>query len=245
MAMKVRHMRTSKSGRGGGHFHYIDYLDSSGNGQTKMFISKRTKARHNHKIRAFVVLISDGHTHQLKGSQQKGGGTLQDANPRMMENSIKRIAGGFLLQDGDSGKVEEEKLKIVTERHPNDRELKDLLIAYRIAKHVKSNAIVYVKDGASVGIGAGQMSRVDASRIAASKAKDASRALGREKSISIGSVVASDAFFPFADGLFSAIEAGATAVIQPGGSIKDQEVINAANEKEIAMVMTGIRNFRH
>ena len=102
-----------------------------------------------------------------------------------------------------------------------------------------------MKDGASVGIGAGQMSRVDASRIAASKAKDASRALGLEKSISIGSVVASDAFFPFADGLLSAIEAGATAVIQPGGSIKDQEVINAANEKEIAMVMTGIRNFRH
>ena len=166
-------------------------------------------------------------------------------NPKMMENSIKRIAGGFLLQDGDSGTVEEEKLQIVTERHPSDRELKDLLIAYRIAKHVKSNAIVYVKDGASVGIGAGQMSRVDASRIAASKAKDASRALGLEKSISIGSVVASDAFFPFADGLLSAIEAGATAVIQPGGSIKDQEVINAANEKEIAMVMTGIRNFRH
>lgn len=166
-------------------------------------------------------------------------------NPRMTENCIKRIAGGFLLQDGDSGMVEEEQLQIVTERRPNDKELKDLLIAYRIAKHVKSNAIVYVKDGASVGIGAGQMSRVDASRMAASKAKDASRALGLEKSISTGSVVASDAFFPFADGLLSAIEAGATAVIQPGGSVRDQEVINAANEKSIAMVMTGIRNFRH
>jgi len=166
-------------------------------------------------------------------------------DPRVMENSIKRIAGGFLSQDGDSGRVQEEKLQVVTDRHPNDRELKDLLIAHRIAKHVKSNAIVYVKDGASVGIGAGQMSRIDASRIAASKAQDASVSLGLEKPLSVGSVVASDAFFPFADGLLSAVEAGATAVIQPGGSVRDQEVIDAANEKDIAMVMTGIRNFRH
>ena len=109
MAMKVRHMRTSKSGRGGGHFHYIDYLDSSGNGQTKMFISKRTKARHNHKIRAFVVLISDGHTHQLKGSQQKGGGTLQDANPRMMERRREQfnLPRGFVDRRS-------EKMEVVT-----------------------------------------------------------------------------------------------------------------------------------
>ena len=166
-------------------------------------------------------------------------------NPKVVENSIKRIAGGFLIQDGDFGEVKAENLRVVTERHPSDREFNDLLIAYRIAKHVKSNAIVYVKDGASVGIGAGQMSRVDSSRIAASKAKDASMALGLEKLSSIGSVVASDAFFPFADGLLSAVEAGATAVIQPGGSVRDQEVIDAANEKKIAMVMTGVRNFRH
>lgn len=117
--------------------------------------------------------------------------------------------------------------------------------AFRVCKHVKSNAIIYVKDGATVGIGAGQMSRVDSARIAARKAQDAAQALGLDKPATLGSVVASDAFFPFADGLLSAAEAGATAVIQPGGSMRDDEVIAAADEKGLAMVMTGMRHFRH
>ena len=165
--------------------------------------------------------------------------------PQESERFIKPIAGGFLVQDGDSARINFSDVEIVTKRHPSKQELEDLLVAFRIAKHVKSNAIVYVKNGGSVGIGAGQMSRVDASRIAAIKAKDASLALGLEESMSVGSVVASDAFFPFADGLLTAVEAGATAVIQPGGSVRDNEVIEAANEHDIAMVLTGIRNFRH
>lgn len=165
--------------------------------------------------------------------------------PQAPGQLVKPIAGGFLVQDGDSSRISYNDIEIVTKRHPNKRELEDLLVAFRIAKHVKSNAIVYVKNGGSVGIGAGQMSRVDASRIAAIKAKEASLAIGLEESMSIGSVVASDAFFPFADGLLAAIDAGATAVIQPGGSVRDKEVIEAANEHDIAMVLTGIRNFRH
>ena len=126
-----------------------------------------------------------------------------------------------------------------------EQELKDLLFAFRVAKHVKSNAIIYARDGATVGIGAGQMSRVDSSRIAAHKASDAAAAAGLEASLAKGSVVASDAFFPFADGLLQAAEAGATAVIQPGGSMRDDEVIAAADEKGLAMVFTGMRHFRH
>ncbi|HLJ19693.1 MAG TPA: bifunctional phosphoribosylaminoimidazolecarboxamide formyltransferase/IMP cyclohydrolase, partial [Stellaceae bacterium] len=136
-------------------------------------------------------------------------------------------------------------LKTVTKRAPARAELADLLFAFRVAKHVKSNAIVYAKDGATVGIGAGQMSRVDSSRIAAWKAAEAGKAAGLPESPAKGSVVASDAFFPFADGLLAAIEAGATAVIQPGGSIRDADVIAAADQAGIAMVFTGIRHFRH
>jgi phosphoribosylaminoimidazolecarboxamide formyltransferase/IMP cyclohydrolase len=133
----------------------------------------------------------------------------------------------------------------VTKRQPTEQELKDLLFAFRVCKHVKSNAIIYVKNGATVGIGAGQMSRVDSARIAARKAQDAADAAGLKVPATVGSVVASDAFFPFADGLLSAAEAGATAVIQPGGSMRDEEVIAAADEKGLAMVMTGMRHFRH
>ncbi|MEP4151977.1 MAG: bifunctional phosphoribosylaminoimidazolecarboxamide formyltransferase/IMP cyclohydrolase, partial [Lentilitoribacter sp.] len=130
-------------------------------------------------------------------------------------------------------------------RAPSETELNDLKFAFRVAKHVKSNAIVYVKDGATVGVGAGQMSRVDSSRIAARKAQDAADAIGSDNVLTNGSVVASDAFFPFADGLISAVEAGATAVIQPGGSMRDDEVIEAADKAGIAMVFTGMRHFRH
>ena len=141
--------------------------------------------------------------------------------------------------------VDDLDLKVVTKRSPSEAELNDMKFAFRIAKHVKSNAIVYVKDGATVGIGAGQMSRVDSARIAARKAEDAAEAAGLAEPLTKGCVVASDAFFPFADGLLSAVQAGATAVIQPGGSMRDEEVIAAADEHGIAMVMTGMRHFRH
>jgi phosphoribosylaminoimidazolecarboxamide formyltransferase / IMP cyclohydrolase len=137
------------------------------------------------------------------------------------------------------------QLKIVTKRAPSEAELADLRFAFRVAKHVKSNTIVYAKDRATVGIGAGQMSRVDAARIAAHKAEDAAKQAGSGEPMTKGSVVASDAFFPFADGLLVAIEAGATAVIQPGGSVRDDEVIKAADDHRIAMVFTGTRHFRH
>ena len=151
----------------------------------------------------------------------------------------------MLVQNRDNSMIDDIELKVVTKRAPTDKELQDLKFAFRVAKHVKSNAIIYTKDGATVGIGAGQMSRVDSSRIAARKAEDAAQALGLSQSQTIGSVVASDAFFPFADGLISAIDAGATAVIQPGGSMRDDEVIKAADEAGIAMVFTGMRHFRH
>jgi phosphoribosylaminoimidazolecarboxamide formyltransferase/IMP cyclohydrolase len=162
--------------------------------------------------------------------------------PRTM---LARIAGGFLVQEADIGRIQEAELKVVTERMPTKEEMRDMLFAFRVAKHVKSNAIVYAKGGATVGIGAGQMSRVDSSRIAAWKAQEAATQSGASESLAKGSVVASDAFFPFADGLISAAEAGVTAVIQPGGSIRDQEVIDAANERGLAMVFTGMRHFRH
>lgn len=150
----------------------------------------------------------------------------------------KPISGGLLVQDNDTGCIGLNDLKVVTKRTPTEAELQDLLFAFRVCKHVKSNAIVYVKDGRTLGIGAGQMSRIDSTRIAAIKAADAH--LDTK-----GSVVASDAFFPFADGLITAAEAGVTAVIQPGGSMRDQEVIDAANERGLAMVFTGMRHFRH
>ena len=141
--------------------------------------------------------------------------------------------------------VDEIQLKTVSKRRPTEKELADLRFAFRVAKHVKSNTIVYAKDLATVGIGAGQMSRVDSARIAARKAEDAAKAAGLKEPATKGSVVASDAFFPFADGLLVAIEAGATAVIQPGGSMRDNEVIKAADDHGIAMVLTGTRHFRH
>jgi phosphoribosylaminoimidazolecarboxamide formyltransferase/IMP cyclohydrolase len=158
---------------------------------------------------------------------------------------LKSLAGGYLLQTRDSGRLKASDLKVVTKKQPTDAQIRDMLFAFTVAKHVKSNAIVYVKDGATVGIGAGQMSRVDSSRIAAWKALEAAKAAGESETRAKGSVVASDAFFPFADGLLAAAEAGATAVIQPGGSIRDDEVIKAADDAGLAMVFTGIRHFRH
>ncbi|WP_404934243.1 bifunctional phosphoribosylaminoimidazolecarboxamide formyltransferase/IMP cyclohydrolase [Nitratireductor sp. L15S-10] len=167
------------------------------------------------------------------------------ADPRAPGLAVKTVAGGLLVQSRDNGVVDELDLKVVTRRAPSEKEMADLVFAFRVAKHVKSNAIVYVRDGATVGVGAGQMSRVDSARIAARKAEDAAQAAGNAEPLTKGSVVASDAFFPFADGLLSAVEAGATAVIQPGGSMRDDEVIAAADEHGIAMVMTGMRHFRH
>jgi phosphoribosylaminoimidazolecarboxamide formyltransferase/IMP cyclohydrolase len=155
------------------------------------------------------------------------------------------IAGGMLLQDRDNGHITADMLKVVTKRAPSDQEVRDLLFAWTVAKHVKSNAIVYAKDGATAGIGAGQMNRRDSSRIAAAKAAEAAETNGWDQPRTVGSAVASDAFFPFADGLLAAAEAGATAVIQPGGSIRDDEVIAAADEAGLAMVFTGMRHFRH
>jgi phosphoribosylaminoimidazolecarboxamide formyltransferase/IMP cyclohydrolase len=167
------------------------------------------------------------------------------ADPRQPGMVVKSVSGGLLVQSRDNGFVATEDFKVVTRRAPDARELADLGFAFRVAKHVKSNAIVYALNGATVGIGAGQMSRVDSARIAARKAVDAAETLGLDAPLTRGSVVASDAFFPFADGLLSAIEAGATAVIQPGGSMRDQEVIDAADEAGVAMVFTGMRHFRH
>ena len=166
-------------------------------------------------------------------------------DPRAPSLTVRSVAGGFLAQDRDNSVVDDIELKVVTKRAPNERELADLRFAWRVAKHVKSNAIVYVKDGATVGIGAGQMSRVDSSRVAARKAEDAAQAAGMAEPLTRGSVVASDAFFPFADGLLAAAEAGAVAVIQPGGSVRDNEVIAAADEAGLAMVFTSVRHFRH
>jgi phosphoribosylaminoimidazolecarboxamide formyltransferase/IMP cyclohydrolase len=158
---------------------------------------------------------------------------------------VRNVAGGLLVQERDHGLVEDQDLRVVSRRAPSERERADMKFAFKVAKHVKSNAIVYARDGATVGIGAGQMSRVDSTRIAAAKARDAAQAAGLDQPATVGSVVASDAFFPFADGLLAAAEAGATAVIQPGGSMRDDEVIAAADEAGLAMVFTGMRHFRH
>ncbi len=170
------------------------------------------------------------------------GGLPDPAAPGL---AFRSVAGGFLAQTRDSGRIDVEALKVVTRRAPTATELADLVFAFRVCKHVKSNAIVYAKAGATVGIGAGQMSRVDSARIAAWKSAEATKAAGAAEPLASGSVVASDAFFPFADGLEAAIAAGATAVIQPGGSIRDAEVIEAADAAGIAMVFTGMRHFRH
>jgi phosphoribosylaminoimidazolecarboxamide formyltransferase/IMP cyclohydrolase len=166
-------------------------------------------------------------------------------DPRAGGIMVKSVAGGLLVQSRDNAVVDDMMLKVVTKRAPTNSELADLAFAFRVAKHVKSNTIVYAKDRATVGIGAGQMSRVDSARIAARKAEDAAKAAGVPAPLTKGSVVASDAFFPFADGLLVAIEAGATAVIQPGGSVRDDEVIKAADDHGVAMVFTGTRHFRH
>jgi phosphoribosylaminoimidazolecarboxamide formyltransferase/IMP cyclohydrolase len=166
-------------------------------------------------------------------------------DPRARGITFRSVAGGMLVQSRDHASVDDLELKVVTKRRPSAEEMADLKFAFRVAKHVKSNAIVYAKGGATVGIGAGQMSRVDSARIAALKARDAAQTAGLKEPLTIGSSVASDAFFPFADGLLAVVEAGATAVIQPGGSIRDDDVIAAANEKNIAMVFTGVRHFRH
>ena len=159
--------------------------------------------------------------------------------------SLKSIAGGFLVQSRDNGRVDSGRLTVMTKRAPDERELADCLFAWTVAKHVKSNAIVYARDGATAGIGAGQMNRRDSARIAAAKAAEAAETMGWAEPRTIGSSVASDAFFPFADGLLAAVEAGATAVIQPGGSMRDAEVIAAADEAGLAMLFTGMRHFRH
>jgi phosphoribosylaminoimidazolecarboxamide formyltransferase/IMP cyclohydrolase len=155
------------------------------------------------------------------------------------------VAGGYLVQSRDDRSVDDMELRVVSKRVPSETECKDLKFAFRVAKHVKSNAIVYARGGATVGVGAGQMSRVDSVRIAAMKAAEAARAAGLSESLAKGSVVASDAFFPFADSLLAAAEAGATAVIQPGGSMRDAEIIKAADDMGLSMVFTGARHFRH
>ena len=170
-------------------------------------------------------------------------GGLPDA--RAAGITAKTVSGGLLVQSRDNGMVEDLELKVVTKRAPTAQELEDMKFAFKVGKHVKSNAVVYAKDGQTAGIGAGQMSRVDSARIAALKAEEAAKALGLAVPMTHGSAVASEAFLPFADGLLSMIAAGATAVIQPGGSMRDQEVIDAANEHNVAMVFTGMRHFRH
>jgi phosphoribosylaminoimidazolecarboxamide formyltransferase/IMP cyclohydrolase len=167
------------------------------------------------------------------------------ADPQTGGLTVRSLAGGMLVQSRDDRAADRAELKVVTKRAPTNKEMTDLLIAEKVAKHVKSNAVIYVKDGATVGIGAGQMSRVDSSRIAAQKAEDSAKAAGLPEALTKGSVVASDAFFPFPDGLLAAASAGATAVIQPGGSIHDNDVIAAADEAGLAMVFTGLRHFRH
>jgi phosphoribosylaminoimidazolecarboxamide formyltransferase / IMP cyclohydrolase len=166
-------------------------------------------------------------------------------DPRVQGLLVKLVAGGMLVSSRDNAVVDDMLLNVVTRRAPTNAERRDLAFAFRVVKHVKSNAIVYAKDLATVGIGAGQMSRVDSARIAARKARDAADAAGVKEPATMGSAVASDAFFPFADGLLVAVEAGATAVIQPGGSVRDDEVIKAADDHDIAMVFTGTRHFRH
>jgi len=170
-------------------------------------------------------------------------GDLPD--PRRAGLLVRQITGGLLVQNRDNGAITPADLKVVTKRAPTQQELKDCLFAWTVARHVKSNAIVYARDGVTAGIGAGQMNRRDSSRIAAMKATEAAEKFGWAQARTVGSAVASDAFFPFADGLLAAAEAGATAVIQPGGSIRDEEVIAAADEAGLAMVFTGMRHFRH
>ena len=167
-------------------------------------------------------------------------------NQAIVEHKImKDLSDGFLMQDRDTEVLNINNLNTVTIKKPNEAEIKDLIFAFKVAKHVKSNAIIYAKNNATVGIGAGQMSRIDSSQIASIKSEKASKLAGLKSNMAEGSVLASDAFFPFADGLIAAAEAGVTSIIQPGGSINDNEVIEAANKLGLSMVFTGIRHFRH
>ena len=166
-------------------------------------------------------------------------------NVKNSDYIIKDLSDGFLIQDKDNETLDENNLNIVTIKKPSSKEITDLIFAFKIAKHVKSNAIIYAKNNSTVGIGAGQMSRIDSSQIAAIKSKKASELAGLKTNMAEGSVLASDAFFPFADGLIAAAEAGVTSIIQPGGSIRDDEVIDAANKLGLSMVFSGIRHFRH
>jgi len=166
-------------------------------------------------------------------------------DPAAVGNTFKSVSGGFLAQSRDAGRVSEAALKVATRRAPTAQEMRDLLFAFRVCKHVKSNAIVYAKNEATVGVGGGQPNRVDSARIAGWKSEQAASAAGLAEPLARGSVVASDAFFPFADGLEAAAAAGVTAVIQPGGSMRDAEVIAAADKAGLAMVLTGMRHFRH
>ncbi len=166
-------------------------------------------------------------------------------DPAAPGTAIKTVAGGFLVQNRDNGRIQASDLKFVTKRKPTPEQIRDMLFAFRVAKHVKSNAIVYARDGATGGIGAGQMSRVDSARVARLKAEEAAHAGGWGDPRTVGSACASDAFFPFPDGLMQAVQAGASCVIQPGGSIRDEDVIKAADDAEIAMAFTGMRHFRH
>ncbi len=160
--------------------------------------------------------------------------------------TFRSVAGGFLVQDADNGKLDQTTIRTVTKREPTPEECENMIFAMRVAKHVKSNAIVFAKDGATIGVGAGQMSRVDSVRLAVWKAREVAAAAKRDPEQALaGTAVASDAFFPFADGLLAAADAGATSVIQPGGSMRDPEVIAAADERGLAMVFTGVRHFRH
>jgi phosphoribosylaminoimidazolecarboxamide formyltransferase/IMP cyclohydrolase len=170
------------------------------------------------------------------------GGLPDPAAPGL---SFKTIAGGFLVQNRDIGRVTRQDLKIVTQKQPTDAQIRDMLFAFTVCKHVKSNAIIFAKDGQTAGIGAGQMNRRDSARIAALRAGEAAEMAKLPASLAKGAACASDAFFPFPDGLLQAVEAGATCVIQPGGSIRDDEVIKAADDAGIAMAFTGMRHFRH
>lgn len=194
-----------------------------------------------------VAPDADAQAQRILGAKKNLRLLLTGAMPDPLAPGLtwKSLSGGFLVQSRDAGRIDAAALKTVTRRKPDTRELADLLFAFRVAKHVKSNTIVYARDGATVGIGAGQMSRVDAARIAQRKAEDAAVEAGLAVPRTKGSVAASDAFFPFADGLEVVAEAGVTAVIQPGGSVRDQEVIDAADRAGIAMVFTGMRHFRH
>ena len=201
------------------------------------------------KLFAEVIIAPDADQAALAGLKSKTQLRLLLADgvpdPRQPGLLIKSLAGGLLVQSRDIGRTAGNDIKVVTKRAPSAKEMADLLFAFTVAKHVKSNAIVLAKDGMTVGVGAGQMSRVDSSRLAAQKASEMAAAAGEKQSRGIGSVVASDAFFPFADGLIACAESGATAVIQPGGSKRDDEVIAAADERNLAMVFTGKRHFRH